>query len=107
MRAISRKDPTFSACGFIEINGGVYQYFDEFNDIVANYYRDLRDHSPRVKRFEDIVRSGDYDVSGKVSYVDSPRHQVYANVLEATKQVKKLKRAMGWRPLVEAELREQ
>ena len=105
MRTISRKDPTFSAAGFVEINGGVYQFYDEFNDIVANYYRDLADGSPRAKKFEEIVRSGAYDVSGRVHYVESPRHHVYANVLESAKQVKKLKRAMGWKPLVDAEMR--
>lgn len=105
MRTISRMDPTFSAAGFIEINGGVFPFYDEFNDIVANYYHDLADGSPRAAKFEAIVRSGDYDVSGKVAYVESPRHHVYANVLETLRQVKKLKRAMGWKPLIEAEMR--
>ncbi len=105
MRTISRKDPTFSAVGFVEINGGVYQFYDEFNDLVANYYRDLADGSPRVAKFEQIVRSGAYDVAGKVNYVESPRHHVYANVLESMKQIKKLKRAMGWKRLVDGEMR--
>ncbi len=105
MRTISRKDPTFSAAGFVEINGGVYQFYDEFNDIVANYYRDLAGNSPRAAKFEEIVRSGAYDVSGNVSYVESPRHHVYANVLQSARQVKKLKRAMGWKRLVESEMR--
>ncbi len=105
MRTVSRKDPTFAAAGFVEINGGVYQFYDEFNDIVANYYRDLADDSPRAKAFEGIVRSGTYEISGKVSYVESPRHHVYANVLETAKQVKKLKRTMGWKPLDDTEMR--
>ncbi len=105
MRTFSRKDPTFTCGGFIEINGGVYQFYDEFNDIAANYFRDMADGNPRARRFEEIVRSGAYDVSGRVNYVESPRHHVYANVLETARQVKKLKRALGWKPLVDAELR--
>ncbi|MEX0347528.1 MAG: flavin-containing monooxygenase [Rhizobiaceae bacterium] len=105
MRTISRKEPTFSAVGFIEINGGVYQFYDEFNDVAANFFRDLADGSPKAAQFEAIVKSGAYDVSGKVAYVESPRHHVYANVLESMKQVKKLKRKMGWKRLVDSEMR--
>ncbi len=43
----------------------------------------------RPKAFADLVRSGKHDVAGNVDYVDSPRHHVYANVLESMRQVKK------------------
>lgn len=99
MRTISRQDPTFSAIGFVEINGGVYPFYDEFNDLVANYYREMKEGSSKAEKFADIVRSGDYDVSGNVNYIDSPRHHVYANVLESIRQVKKVRRAMGWKPI--------
>ena len=99
MRTISRKDPTFCAVGFIEINGGVYSFYDEFNDLAANYYRELRDGSEKAKTFADLVRSGKHDVAGNVDYVDSPRHHVYANVLESMRQVKKVRRTMGWKPI--------
>ena len=105
MRTILRSDPSLASIGFIEINGGVYRFYDEFADIVANYYSDLKDgNSEKVKNFQDIVKSGQFDVSGAVNYVDSPRHQVYANVLESAKQVKKLRKKMGWKALRDADL---
>ncbi len=99
MRTVSRKDPTFSAVGFIEINGGVYPFYDEFNDLVANYYNELKNGTDKAGKFADIVRSGKYDVSGKVNYVDSPRHHVYANVLESMRQVKRVRKDMGWKAI--------
>lgn len=99
MRTISRRDPTFAAIGFIEINGGVYQFYDQFADVVANYYRERAAGSPKAKRFEEIIKSGAYDVSGAVNYVDSPRHKVYANVLSSMRMLRKLKRRMGWTEL--------
>ena len=99
VRTISRQDPTFSAVGFVEINGGVYRFYDEFNDLAANYFRELKDGSSKAEKFADIVRSGKYDISGKVNYVESPRHHVYANVLESVRQVKKVRGEMGWKPI--------
>jgi len=96
MRTILRNEPTLASIGFIEINGGVYRFYDEFADVVANFYADLKAGSTRADKFRDIVKSGQYDVSGAVDYVDSPRHKVYANVLESARQVKKLRRKMGW-----------
>ncbi|MGI9350018.1 MAG: flavin-containing monooxygenase [Rhizobiaceae bacterium] len=105
MRTILRSDPTFASIGFIEINGGVYRFYDEFSDIVANFYRDLKEGNTKVKAFREIIKSDKYDVSGAVDYVESPRHEVYANVLASTKQVKKLRRKMGWQALYEKDLR--
>ena len=105
MRTILRKEPTFASIGFIEINGGVYRFYDEFADIVANFYHNLKEGNGKADKFTEIVKSGKYDVAGSVNYVDSPRHEVYANVLAASKYVKKLRRKMGWRTLREADLR--
>lgn len=97
LRTISRRDPTFAAIGFIEINGGVFPFYDEFADILAEFHRERQALSPMATVFVDIVRSGLYDVSGSIDYVDSPRHKVYANVLASMKALKKLRRRMGWK----------
>lgn len=97
MRTISRRDPTFAAIGFIEINGGVYPFYDQFADILASFHRERAASSPMATVFVDLVRSGLYDVSGSIAYVDSPRHKVYANVLTSMKALKKLRRRMGWK----------
>jgi len=105
MRTLLRSDPSLASIGFIEINGGVYRFYDEFADIVANYYSDLKDdNAANVQAFEEIIKSGSFNVSGKVNYVDSPRHEVYANVLESARQVKKLRKKMGWKSLKVADL---
>jgi len=96
MRSISRLDPTFAAIGFIEINGGVYPFYDQFADVIASYHKERAAGSPKAAEFETIVRSGQYDVSGSIDYVDSPRHKVYANVLTSMRALKKLRRRMGW-----------
>jgi len=105
MRTLLRSDPSLASIGFIEINGGVYRFYDEFADIVANYYRDIKDgNEAKVDKFVGIVKSGDFDVSGAVNYVDSPRHEVYANVLASAREVKKLRKKMGWKSLRDADL---
>jgi hypothetical protein len=107
MRTISRADPTFCAIGFIEINGGVYPFYDDFNDLAATYFAAKAAGSADADKFEAIVRSGEYDVAGNVHYVDSPRHHVYANVLESLRQLKRVRRALGWKPLKDADLKPQ
>lgn len=99
LRSISRADTTFAAIGFIEINGGVYPFYDQFADIIASYYEEMRLGGYRAVKFATMVRSGQYDVSGAVDYVDSPRHKVYANVLAAMRVLKKIRREMGWKKL--------
>lgn len=99
LRSISRKDPSFAAIGFIEINGGVYRFYDEFADIIANAFRERAAKTAKADRFDGIARSGAFDVSGSVNYVDSPRHKVYANVMATTRMLKRLRRKMGWKPL--------
>ena len=96
LRSISRRDPTFAAIGFIEINGGVYPFYDQFADIIASFHHERAMKSPMATTFVDIVRSGLYDVSGSIDYVDSPRHKVYANVLASMRALKKLRKHMRW-----------
>lgn len=105
LRTISRKDPSFAAMGFIEINGGVYQFYDQFADVLANYLREKAAGTAKARQFEDVVASGAYDVLGAVDYVDSPRHRVYANVMASTRMVTKLRRRMGWKQLAEETMR--
>lgn len=99
LRSISRVDTTFAAIGFIEINGGVYPFYDQFADIIAAHYSDLATGSDRARSFESMVKSGRHDVAGAVTYVDSPRHKVYANVLAAMRVIRKIRREMGWKKL--------
>lgn len=105
MRTFSRADPTFCPTGFVEINGAAFPVYDEFSDIAALYFAEKAKGSEKAREFEEIVRSGRHDVSGQVDYVESPRHHVYANVLETARQVKALKRALGWPGLGRAELK--
>ncbi len=76
----------------------VYPFYDQFADIVAQFHRERAAASPMATVFVDIVRSGLYDVSGSIDFVDSPRHKVYANVLTSMKALKKSCAArMGWK----------
>ncbi|MGD9914915.1 MAG: flavin-containing monooxygenase [Rhizobiaceae bacterium] len=97
LRSLSRRDPTFGAIGFVEVNGSVNPIYDEFSDVIAAYLAERKAGSAKAAEFERIARSGAYSVAGAVNYVDSPRHHVYANVAASLKAVKKLRRRLGWR----------
>lgn len=105
LRSLSRRDPTFAAPGFLEIANGVNPYYDEFADIIANFYRELAGRTAKAQAFAEIVASGDYDVLGSIAYVDSPRHKVYANVAATQRALKRLRRKMGWSPIRADEMR--
>jgi hypothetical protein len=61
--------------------------------------------SPKAREFTDIVASDDYSVLGSVRYVDSPRHRVYVDTAAVRRSLKRLRRRMGWAPLVDAAMR--
>lgn len=96
LRSLSRRDPTFAAIGFVEVNGSVNPIYDQFADIIASYLAERKAGSPKAAEFEALAKSGAYDVSGAVNYVNSPRHTVYANVAASLRAVKRLRRRMGW-----------
>jgi Flavin-binding monooxygenase-like len=105
LRCFSKRDPTFAAPGFLEIANGVNPYFDEFADIIANSFREMAADSSGAKAFADIVASDQYGVLGSIRYVDSPRHHVYVDTAAVRRSLQRLRRRMGWKPLVEAEMR--
>ncbi len=96
LRSISRADPSFAAMGFIELNGGVWPFYDQFADIIAAYHAERAAGTPKAAAFEAIVKSGELEVAGPIDYVDSPRHKVYANAQTSMKVLARLRRRMGW-----------
>ena len=105
LRCFSRRDPSFAAPGFLEIANGVNPYLDEFADIIANAFRDMATGGNKAKEFAGIVRSDEYGVIGSVRYVESPRHRVYVDTVAVRRSLKRLRRRMGWAPLVDAAMR--
>lgn len=96
LRTFSRRYPTFMALGLIETNGGIFPFYDQFADIGACYFSHLASGDPSARKFEVIAQSGDLDVAGPVTYVDSPRHKVYANVQATAKALNRLRKTLGW-----------
>lgn len=97
LTCFSRRHPRLFTLGYVELNGALYPHVDRLAALVAEYAWATQHDPVAAARFRRIVTTTDYDLSGGIARVDSPRHAFYCDhdaLLAAT--LKTFKRA-GWK----------
>jgi hypothetical protein len=83
------------AIGLTEGDGGAYALFDEMADAICCAIRSRNEEERGSSAFEAIRRKSP-DMSGGIRHVDSNRHAHYLHLPAYRKQVRKLRRRLGW-----------
>jgi hypothetical protein len=81
----------------VETNSGAYQLFDTQAQLIAGFIDDEQRGLPSARRFAEIIRTDQPDLSGGLKFVDSPRHTGYADSGAFVKHLAKIAAQMGWR----------
>ncbi|WP_369368147.1 flavin-containing monooxygenase [Streptomyces sp. CG4] len=97
LSSFSREHEGLFGVGFVETNSGAYQLFDSQAQLIASFIRDARDGLPTAGRFARMIRSDRPDLSGGLTFVDSPRHTGYVHSDAFVKYLGKVAGGMGWR----------
>ena len=96
LNLFSREHPNLFALGFLETNGGAYKLFDNMADLIARAIIESWKGGERANRLRTMIETDRPDLSGGVRYIHSDRHATYANIDAYKKQMKRLRKTMGW-----------
>lgn len=99
LSVFNRHHEALFTLGFLVTNAGVYEDFDRLATMIACYARDRVEAPERAARFRAHASADQPDLSGGLSFIDSPRHATYAEHDAFRLAVECTRNAMGWPPL--------
>lgn len=101
MNLFSREDGALYALGFMETNGGAYKLFDEMADLIARTIRARANGGAEADRIDKLIANDRPDLSGGIRFVGSSRHATYVEINAYRKQMKRLRKRLGWPALAD------
>ncbi|MDH3792940.1 MAG: NAD(P)-binding domain-containing protein [Rhodospirillales bacterium] len=96
MTAFNARHATLFTLGFINTAAGVFEDFDRLAHLIANHLVDQERDPEKARKFRELVKAGQPDLSGGVNYVTSPRHAAYVQHDRFRAQLEKLRRGLAW-----------
>ena len=99
LTVFNRQYETLFTQGYLVTNAGVFEDFDRLAHLVSCYIRDRQEMPERAARFRQIVRAECPDLSGGITFIDTPRHDTYVEHKAFRRAVERTRGAMGWPPL--------
>lgn len=99
MNLFSREHPTLYSLGFMETNGGAYKLFDEMADLVARTILARAKGGKEVDSVNRLIANDRPDLSGGIKFVGSSRHATYVEIDAYRKQMKRIRKRLGWNDL--------
>lgn len=101
MNLFSREDGALYALGFMETNGGAYKLFDEMADLIARTILARANGGAEADRIDKLIANDRPDLSGGIRFVGSSRHATYVEINAYRKQMKRLRKRLGWPALAD------
>lgn len=92
----SREYRNLFGIGYLETNSSAYKLFDNEAHLIASYLADQDKRPDKAAQFDALIRHDQPDLSGGIRFVASARHEVYLEVHALKKQLKRLRKLMGW-----------
>ncbi|WP_297082109.1 NAD(P)/FAD-dependent oxidoreductase [uncultured Demequina sp.] len=90
------RTPGLYGVGFVETNAGAYRHMEELAAMVASHIWD-REHRPaQWERFERHIERDRPDLTGGITFVDSPRHEGYVDSATLHRYCHMVAGRMGW-----------
>jgi hypothetical protein len=99
MNLFSREHPTLYSLGFMETNGGAYKLFDEMADLIARTILARAKGGKEAEAANQLIVNDRPDLSGGIKFVGSSRHATYVEIDAYRKQMKRIRKRLGWNDL--------
>lgn len=99
MNLFSREHPTLYSLGFMETNGGAYKLFDEMADLIARAILARAKGGKEAEAANRLIVNDRPDLSGGIKFVGSSRHATYVEIDAYRKQMKRIRKRLGWNDL--------
>jgi hypothetical protein len=99
MKLFSREHPRLFVLGLFETNAAGYKVFDNMADLVARAILAQRSRA-EARRLAEFTWTDRHDTGGGIHYVKSERHAGYVDYLAYLKQMARLRKHMGWPPVM-------
>lgn len=96
LSVFNRHHEALFTLGFLVTNAGVYEDFDRLATMIACYARDRVEAPERAARFRAHASADQPDLTGGLSFVDSPRHATYVEHEAFRLAVERTRKVMGW-----------
>jgi cation diffusion facilitator CzcD-associated flavoprotein CzcO len=97
MKVFNRSHPSLFINGYIETNGGAYKLFDDMAYLIARTIETQRNgEQSKQQAVEQFINGPEPDLTGKLSYVASNRHEGYTNSKAYNKAMKLMRSKLGW-----------
>ncbi len=101
LTSFSREHQGLFGVGFTETNSGAYQHFDAFGQMIASYLDDQKHRPDRARQFAALITDDRPDLSGGITFDNSPRHQGYVDSHALSHYRDTIFTRMGWQTKVE------
>ncbi len=96
MTAFNARHDTLFTLGFLNTAAGVFEDFDRLAHLIANHLADQDRNPEKARKFSELIKAGQPDLSGGLRYVSSPRHAAYVQHDSFRAELEKLRRKMAW-----------
>ncbi|MEO1231591.1 MAG: NAD(P)-binding domain-containing protein [Myxococcota bacterium] len=96
MNLMSREDPRLYALGYMETNGGAYKLFDQMADLIVRAISVRAQGGTGAAELDALVAGHRPDLSGGIRFVGSDRHSTYVEISAYRREMRRLRRRLGW-----------
>jgi cation diffusion facilitator CzcD-associated flavoprotein CzcO len=96
LTAFNARHANLFTLGYINTAAGVFADFDRLAHLIACAAAEWDRDPEKLRKFKELAKAGQPDLSGGVDYVDSPRHATYVQHDRFRAELEKLRRKMAW-----------
>ena len=92
----SRENPNLYVMGFLETNHGAYRFFDDMADILARVVSVRAAGGSAARDVNELIATDRIDLTGGIHFVGTDRHATYVDATAYRKQLRRVRRRLGW-----------
>ena len=92
----SRENPNLYVMGFLETNHGAYRFFDDMADILARVVSVRAAGGSAAHDVNELIATDRIDLTGGIHFVGTDRHATYVDATAYRKQLRRVRRRLGW-----------
>src|SRR5215470_2431831 len=92
----SRENPSLYVMGYLETNHGAYRFFDDMADILARVVSARAAGGSAARDVNELIATDRTDLTGGIHFVGTDRHATYVDATAYRKQLRRVRRRLGW-----------
>jgi len=92
----SRENPSLYVMGYLETNHGAYRFFDDMADLLARAISARAAGGSAARDVNELIATDQIDLTGGIHFVGTERHATYVDATAYRKQLRRVRRRLGW-----------